>query len=105
VLWTNPHRGTVESAPLDGGSITDVVVDEHAPIDLVVDDTNIYWVDHDRPDIRPAPPKRIRKAPLAGGDGVTLASGNDAAGVAVDAHCVYWTEARGTTGAVMTVAK
>ena len=105
VYWANQHRGTIEAASVDGGAPADVIIDEHYPIDLAIDDTNAYWVDHDRPDRRPAPPKRIRKGPLQGGDGVTLATAPDALGITVDASCVYWTEARGTTGAVMTVAK
>ena len=108
VYWTNQHRGTVMAAPIDGGAMTELVIDEHYPLALAVDEANLYWIDDDGPSSQrrgPPPPKRIRKAPLAGGEAVTLASASDAHGIAVDANCVYWTEARGTTGAVMTVAK
>jgi sugar lactone lactonase YvrE len=105
VYYTNPYRGAVMAVPLDGGAVEELVIDEHYPIELAVDDTSLYWIDHDRPSHDAPPPKRIRKAPLKGGDAITLASGKDAIGIAVDASCVYWTEARGTTGAVMAVAK
>jgi len=108
VYWTNPHRGTVMAVPIDGGPMQELVLDEHHPIDLAVDATSVYWIDVDRsaPQRRGlGAPNRIRKAPLEGGNAVTLASGPDAVGIAIDAHCVYWTEARDTTGAVMAVAK
>jgi hypothetical protein len=104
VYWTNPYRGAVMSAPTDGGDATELVIDELFPLELAVDATHVYWVDHDRGDPM-SPPRRIRRASRGGGGAATVVAANDALGIAVDAHCVYWTEARGKTGAVMAVAK
>jgi hypothetical protein len=83
------------AVPIDAGAATELVIDEHYPIDLAVDVANLHWIDHERPDAerrRSSPPKRIRK--LVGGNTLTLATTSDAVGIEVDAHCVYWTETR-----------
>jgi hypothetical protein len=95
VYWLT--RTAVMRVPLAGGQATTVVAGQNGPQDLALDSTSVYWTDEGAvpPGCSSCAPVggTVRKAPLTGGDPVTLASGqNGPRGLAIDATgVVYWT--------------
>jgi hypothetical protein len=71
--------GEVLKVSTEGGDPVQLAV---GPVDaLAVDSTSVYWIGGGN----------VMKVPVDGGDVTTLASGQAAVAIAVDAHDVYWT--------------
>src|SRR5262249_6181758 len=85
VYWTS-NDGTVEmlSKASPGGGPTMIASDALSPQRIVADATNVYWAENDAMG-------RVRTAPRGGGKVETLATGQYAFAVAVDAGAVYAT--------------
>ncbi len=88
VYWANSGDGTVVKCPLAGCQGNPISVGKgSAPFSLLVDGNSVYWVNLF---------SSIQKCPLAGcgnNPPVTYAKGNTkAAGIAINATTLYWTE-------------
>jgi len=71
----------VFSKPLVGGPTSTLATGQYRLGDLLVDETNVYWVDSDT----------ILRVPVGGGSPVTLATGQLVlGGFAVDSTSLYW---------------
>ena len=80
VYWTSNFYHTVSKVPIGGGAVVPIA-SAHNPRGIVVDATNIYWVQEDW----------IMKAPIAGGAPIQLAPIQGFGWhLAVDATHVYW---------------
>lgn len=92
VYWTtccNPGNGTVMSVRVGGGMPTTLASNlGRNPVALVVDSTNIYWVNAGQG----GGDGTVISVPVHGGTPVTLAATQDIyyGGIAVDATSVYW---------------
>jgi hypothetical protein len=79
--------GTVLKIPLGGGTPTTLISGRSEPRGIVVDETNVYWVD--------GRPSTVMSVPIEGGTPRTLASCQDAfyscMNVTMDRTYVYWT--------------
>jgi hypothetical protein len=88
VYWTNQADGKITKVSLDGATVTPIGTDEE-PFGVAVDGTSVYWVNggYDA---------AVRKAPLAGGTAVTLATGTAGRStyraIGLDATNVYWAD-------------
>src|SRR5579884_1013885 len=82
--------GGCEVPPDAGAVITVLASCLDTPGSIVVDASNVYW----------ASAGGLMRAPIAGGQPVTLAAG-PTYGVAVDAQNVYWTESTTNVGVVV----
>jgi outer membrane protein assembly factor BamB len=136
---TVPGPDAVQSVPIDGGAVTTIVSDPNGTTALAVDTSNLYWsttsglyraalAGGSPTSIGPAVASlavdatdvyyvldsavsagTIRRVPIAGGAGTTLASGRlgSLVAVAVDDRNVYWIEGNGTIqqGAVAALPK
>ena len=141
LYWSNYQSGAIASKPLAGGAVSAVSSSPGFATWIAVDTANVYWLDGNvNKAVRTGGPAVvlsvahslhlvglavdaqyvywgdtdlgvIRKAPIAGGAEVTLASGSYApADLAVDGTYVYWTDSDAvmkipiTGGSVTTVA-
>ncbi len=71
VFWTN-QDGTVRRAGLDGANLI-VLASGQRPLDLALDSSSVYWTNGFQA-TDPAEPREVRKVPLMGGAGTTIAS-------------------------------
>ena len=92
-------HGRLHKTSLDGASTTLLASGPHeglgATADIVVDDTNAYWVNEvNNPNCSPACTWIIQRVPLDGGSPVTLATINYKTPVALraDKDNIYWEE-------------
>lgn len=89
VYWAD--ASSVNSMPLNGGSITTLVSGLNSPADLAVDTTNVFWVEtvccaHGQEG-------SIKKVPIGGGAVSVLADGVDAPQtMAITSSSIYWVE-------------
>ena len=84
VYFTTPRR-TIARVSKEGGAVTDLVVFTGAVDQLMVDASNVYWVDTEG--------GIVQKAPKDGGPATVLASClNQPRRIAFDANNVYWAE-------------
>jgi hypothetical protein len=79
---------------LTGGAPATLASGQEQPTDIAVDETHVYWGTFSGD---------ILKTAITGGVPTVLASGQGPARIAVDAHCVYWTNYG--SGQIMKVAK
>lgn len=83
IYWANANAGTINEAPLAGGTATTLVRGQDEPLGVAVDGSHIYWANEFG--------GTIDRAPLAGGIATTLLTGQNAPwGVAVDSDNIYW---------------
>lgn len=95
LFWAIGPQGKTEirSRPAAGGAPVTVTTAQAIPVDIAVDDSNLYWTDGDA----------LFRAPRKGGPAVAVVTGTDRSiAVAVDGASVYWTD-RG--GRIQKVAK
>ena len=93
VYWTNyTGVGTINHAPLGGGSVTTLAVQQVAPSAIALDQANVYWANG-------VNPGAIMKVSKLGGPAIRLAGYGDggvtnveAYGIAVDGVNVWWTQ-------------
>jgi hypothetical protein len=102
VYWSSFDRqtalSTVLAVSVDGGEPMTVVSGQTAMRAIAVDSTNVYWLG--------TLDGKVMKAPLAGGEPTTLATGQLLQSLAVDATSVYFTMGNledPTRGSVMRV--
>ena len=96
VYWTDTMSGAMQPAgtimmvPIDGGTPTTLVSGQDYPVELVADNTRIYW---------PAGGSILSKVLGVGGAITTIASGqNSPATIAVDSNNAYWSDYLGPDG-------
>lgn len=90
IYWTDGGLGTVNSVPIDGGSVTALAFGQNSPHGVAVDRTHVYWTNAGTSG--EGVDGSVNEAPIGGGGAVTtLASGQIAPlSVAVDGRHVYW---------------
>ena len=64
--WANTDGGTINEAPLTGGTATTLVTGQDQPNGVAIDSSHIYWSNQE--------PGTINEAPLTGGNATTLVS-------------------------------
>jgi hypothetical protein len=99
IYWANNDvDGTINRAPLAGGTPASLVALQDLPLGVAVDASYIYWANQGSG----FGDGTINKAPIAGGPVTILATGQaKPSGVAVDASHVYWANlANGTINEV-----
>jgi hypothetical protein len=69
IYWANQFDGTIDEAPLTGGSATRLVTGQSAPFGVAVDASHIYWAN------TTFSGGTIAEAPLTGGSATTLVTG------------------------------
>jgi hypothetical protein len=82
LYYTRPSTGAIVHAPQGGGPPVVVASGQATPTVLAVDDAALYWFD--------AGDGTIRKQSLCSGTQITLAQGQIASALTVDATNVYW---------------
>ena len=92
-VYYTTTAGTLARIPVGGGTPTTLATGAGAALQLAVDADRVYFVG----------PDGLAAVPIEGGAVTTLAPGSSPAGIAVDAHDVYWTDV--DAGTVMKVAK
>jgi hypothetical protein len=93
--------GTVTVVPSGGGAATLLASGQNGPGAIVVDGTDIYWVNEGST----GNDGSVMKLPIAGGKAVTVASAQEQpADIAIDETYVYWTT-EVADGAVMKTLK
>jgi hypothetical protein len=90
IYWANQvPDGTINAAPLAGGTPTTLVTGQIFPAGVAVDASHIYWADTGKTGF----PGTIWEAPLTGSPAAIVATGQDnPAGVAVDSSHIYWAD-------------
>ena len=99
VYWSNTSAsgGAIMKVPLNGGTPTVIVPAVSGAFGMSVDSASVYFTSGSAS----AGTISIVKAPLSGGAASTLATGQSAQSLAVDAANVYWANAM--NGAIMKV--
>ena len=92
-VYYTTTNGILARIPVDGGTPTTLATSVGAALQLAVDADRVYFFG----------PGGLSAVPIGGGSVTTLAPGSTPAGIAVDAHDVYWTET--AAGTVMKIAK
>ena len=92
-VYYTTTNGILARIPVDGGTPTTLATSVGAALQLAVDADRVYFFG----------PGGLSAVPIGGGSVTTLAPGSSPAGIAVDAHDVYWTET--AAGTVMKIAK
>jgi len=87
--------GTINKAPIGGGSAITLATGQMAPASIAVDATGVYWTN-----MRGG----VMRMPLAGGPAVVLGGGPQPYPLALDATHAYWAGV-GNPGSVMKVPK
>ncbi len=100
VFFSLISEGELQSVPIAGGTVTTLVPNAPAPIPVLYDLGNVYWITSE-------PTGSIFALDVASGEIRTIAGGFFYPGnVVVDATDAYWTvEGNGGMGAVMTAPK
>jgi hypothetical protein len=90
IYWANQvPDGTINAAPLAGGTPTTLVTGQIFPAGVAVDASHIYWADTGKTGF----PGTLWEAPLTGSPAAIVATGQDnPAGVAVDSSHIYWAD-------------
>ncbi len=107
VYWTNPgggqsgvdHAGTVQRAPIGGGTVQTLASGQAFPYGLAVDATSVYWIDLGTL-ANSFNDGAVMKAPIGGGQVTALIPGplQLSGTIASDATNVYFVFAGGTLG-------
>jgi hypothetical protein len=99
VYWSNYEGDQIMSALKDGGGLTIVAQDSvgvSSPIDVVTDDTYVYWYDDEDNTTDPGDVGRIARCPLAGcGTGVStviVTNIDEPAALRVAGNSLYWAD-------------
>ena len=89
--WANYGDGTINAAPLAGGSSYVLVGGQAQPYGVAVDGTSIYWTTWNWVAGGPAGSGGVYQAPLSGEFAKLLVGGESLpAGLTVDGTSVYW---------------
>jgi hypothetical protein len=88
--------GVVMRNAKTGGTPTTLAMNETKPVDIVVDDTNVYWIR--------ATAGTIMKMPKAGGTPTLVANAPDARRLALDDTHLYWTRNGSGIGGVSRIS-
>ncbi|HEY8073078.1 MAG TPA: hypothetical protein VIF62_03195, partial [Labilithrix sp.] len=97
VYWSNTqaYGGTIVRMPKTGGAPQPIVENVYQPMDFVVDDANVYWIDNAYPDGQKVLPGNVSFVPKSGGRPTVLAVGEPAPhSIAVVGDTVYWANSR-----------
>ena len=79
----------LRKVPIDGGNPTLLASGQEEPLDLVLDATSVYWINHGYSNGNATGVGMVMKMPIGGGNPTTLASGQYfPANIAVDATAV-----------------
>jgi cysteine-rich repeat protein len=82
------YDGSVMRVPKAGGSAEPLATGRGAPVDLVLDESDVYWIDQGTGQ----DDQGIYRVPEIGGAAVPVATGMWATGLALDSDSVYWSE-------------
>jgi hypothetical protein len=85
VYWTDTEGRAVQMAPKQGGPVTTLAAQERAPVEIGLDDLNVYWgAEGGDPG--------MRKVSRCGGDARQAADGDAVGGIVVWKGNVYWND-------------
>lgn len=99
LYWAGFAEGKIYALDKEGGSLTALAEHENTPLDVAIDDTDVYFL---------ATPGEVRRVPKGGGPSTRVTGGLvRPRRLAVDAANVYWVDSGGTSagGAVMRCRK
>jgi len=95
------YDGSVVRVPKTGGAPESLATGRGTPVDLVLDESDVYWIDQGTGQ----GDHGVFKVAKLGGDTVSVATGVWVDGLALDADAVYWCEEDGARSRFMLLAK